>query len=120
MRDDFLKKSRRERYAVRDDVERVMGVEPTYQPWEGRILPMNYICILKVYHFCLKNQEFFVFFSKKIGKAAKENTSVMLYMVIISIVPVRLQIIIIAARMWFIIITDSERVMKGGCSRKHT
>ena len=42
MRDDFLKKSRRERYAVRDDVERVMGVEPTYQPWEGRILPMNY------------------------------------------------------------------------------
>lgn len=19
-----------------------MGVEPTYQPWEGRILPMNY------------------------------------------------------------------------------
>ena len=23
-------------------VERVMGVEPTYQPWEGRILPINY------------------------------------------------------------------------------
>ncbi len=23
-------------------MERVMGVEPTYQPWEGRILPMNY------------------------------------------------------------------------------
>jgi hypothetical protein len=23
-------------------LERVMGVEPTYQPWEGRILPMNY------------------------------------------------------------------------------
>lgn len=22
-----------------------MGVEPTYQPWEGRILPMNYIRI---------------------------------------------------------------------------
>ena len=24
------------------ELERVMGVEPTYQPWEGRILPMNY------------------------------------------------------------------------------
>lgn len=23
-------------------MERVMGVEPTCQPWEGRILPMNY------------------------------------------------------------------------------
>lgn len=23
-------------------VERVMGIEPTSQPWEGRILPMNY------------------------------------------------------------------------------
>lgn len=23
-------------------LERVMGIEPTYQPWEGRILPMNY------------------------------------------------------------------------------
>ena len=23
-------------------LERAMGVEPTYQPWEGRILPMNY------------------------------------------------------------------------------
>lgn len=27
-------------------MERVMGVEPTYQPWEGRILPMNYTRIL--------------------------------------------------------------------------
>lgn len=100
--------------------KQIAGIEPVSPAWEASVLPMNYICILKVYHFCLKNQEFFVFFSKKIGKAAKENTSVMLYMVIISIVPVRLQIIIIAARMWFIIITDSERVMKGGCSRKHT
>ncbi len=23
-------------------MERVMGIEPTSQPWEGRILPMNY------------------------------------------------------------------------------
>ena len=29
MRDDFLKKSRRERYAVRDDVVRAVGFEPT-------------------------------------------------------------------------------------------
>ena len=28
MRDDFLKKSRRERYAVRDDVVRAWGFEP--------------------------------------------------------------------------------------------
>ena len=26
-----------------------MGVEPTYQPWEGRILPMNYTRI--PYHY---------------------------------------------------------------------
>ena len=35
-------------------MERMMGVEPTYQPWEGRILPMNYIRIFLsaciVYH----------------------------------------------------------------------
>lgn len=23
--------------------KRIMGIEPTSQPWEGRILPMNYI-----------------------------------------------------------------------------
>lgn len=44
--DCFEKNRRRERYEVRDDVERVMGVEPTFQPWEGRILPMNYTRIL--------------------------------------------------------------------------
>ena len=36
-----------------------MGVEPTYQPWEGRILPMNYTRECKTY--CTtpsqKNQE---------------------------------------------------------------
>lgn len=25
-----------------------MGVEPTYQPWEGRILPMNYTRIVEL------------------------------------------------------------------------
>lgn len=30
-------------------LERVMGVEPTYQPWEGRILPMNYTRIAPDY-----------------------------------------------------------------------
>ena len=25
-------------------VEQVMGIEPTSQPWEGRVLPMNYTC----------------------------------------------------------------------------
>jgi hypothetical protein len=24
------------------DVERVMGIEPTYQAWEARVLPLNY------------------------------------------------------------------------------
>lgn len=27
-------------------MERVMGIEPTSQPWEGRILPMNYTRIV--------------------------------------------------------------------------
>lgn len=27
-----------------------MGVEPTYQPWEGRILPINYIRIYIIYY----------------------------------------------------------------------
>ena len=31
-------------------LERVMGVEPTYQPWEGRILPMNYTRIACYYN----------------------------------------------------------------------
>ena len=35
-------KKRRRRLNVYGVLERVMGVEPTYQPWEGRILPMNY------------------------------------------------------------------------------
>ena len=25
-------------------IEQVMGIEPTSQPWEGRVLPMNYTC----------------------------------------------------------------------------
>ena len=30
------------RKLIRGGVERVMGVEPTYQAWEACILPMNY------------------------------------------------------------------------------
>ena len=26
-------------------LKQVMGIEPTSQPWEGRVLPMNYTCI---------------------------------------------------------------------------
>ena len=25
-----------------EKVERVMGIEPTYQAWEARVLPLNY------------------------------------------------------------------------------
>ena len=28
-------------------MEQVMGIEPTSQPWEGSILPMDYTCIYK-------------------------------------------------------------------------
>ena len=38
----FVKK-RRERYDVRGDMERIMGVEPTSTAWEAVVLPMNYI-----------------------------------------------------------------------------
>ena len=31
---------------VASPLERVMGIEPTSQPWEGRILPMNYTRIV--------------------------------------------------------------------------
>ncbi len=44
-------------------MERVMGVEPTYQPWEGRILPMNYTRInhfIKYTLFSLFRQEKFI------------------------------------------------------------
>lgn len=39
------KKSRRKRFAACDDVERMMGVEPTLSAWEAGVLPMNYIRI---------------------------------------------------------------------------
>ena len=35
------KKSRRERYKVRDDVERVMGIEPTRPAWKAGILAIE-------------------------------------------------------------------------------
>lgn len=25
-------------------MEQVRGIEPPYQPWEGRVLPLNYTC----------------------------------------------------------------------------
>ena len=43
--DLFKTKSRRERYAVRDDLEQVRGIEPPCSAWEADILPLNYTCI---------------------------------------------------------------------------
>ena len=43
------KKRRLERYEVRDDVERMMGVEPTLPAWEAEVLPMNYIRMCEYY-----------------------------------------------------------------------
>ena len=61
----FQKKSRRERYIVRDDVERVKGVEPSYRPWEGRVLPMNYTR-MNLFHYTIELEKiqpnFAVFF----------------------------------------------------------
>ena len=34
-------KNRRERYKVRDDVERVMGIEPTRPAWKAGILAIE-------------------------------------------------------------------------------
>lgn len=31
-------------------LERVKGVEPSYRPWEGRVLPMNYTRIILFYY----------------------------------------------------------------------
>ena len=45
MRDEFLMqsiKTRRKRYDACDELERLMGVEPTYAAWEAAVLPMNY------------------------------------------------------------------------------
>ena len=39
------RKRRRERYAVRDDVEQVKGIEPSCSAWEADILPLNYTCV---------------------------------------------------------------------------
>ena len=32
-----------------DELERLMGVEPTYAAWEAAVLPMNYSRRLEVY-----------------------------------------------------------------------
>ena len=34
-------------------LERIMGVGPTSQAWEARILPMYYIRIFRLFYFCL-------------------------------------------------------------------
>ena len=49
MRDDFLKKSRRERYAVRDDVVRVVGFEPTRLTAQEPKSCMSTISIIPAY-----------------------------------------------------------------------
>ena len=41
------KKRRRERYEVRDDVERVKGIEPSYPAWKAGVLPLNYTRVPK-------------------------------------------------------------------------
>ncbi len=53
MSDDFLKKSRRERYEVRDDMEQVRGIEPPCSAWEADILPLNYTCNFLIIIPCL-------------------------------------------------------------------
>ena len=42
-----------------------MGIEPTLLPWEGRVLPLNYICISMTifYHFNNFFQVFFYIYS---------------------------------------------------------
>ena len=35
-------KNRRRRMIACDELERLMGVEPTYAAWEAAVLPMNY------------------------------------------------------------------------------
>ena len=42
VREGFSKKSRRKRCGACDDVERVMGIEPTRPAWKAGILPLNY------------------------------------------------------------------------------
>lgn len=51
-----MKKARRKRYDACDELERVKGVEPSYRPWEGRVLPMNYtrICL---FHYTIELRE---------------------------------------------------------------
>ncbi len=44
-----------------------MGVEPTYQPWEGRILPMNYTRKDYFKKYILFSSIRQVYFSKKNG-----------------------------------------------------
>ncbi len=43
----IISKRQRTPVGVRCLLERVMGIEPTSQPWEGRILPMNYTRLLQ-------------------------------------------------------------------------
>ena len=57
----LLQKSRSKRYiACSDDVERIMGIEPTSTAWEAVVLPMNYIRVLYTV---------LVYFTKPAGKS---------------------------------------------------
>ena len=42
---DGFRKKKPDTDSVSGCSKRIMGIEPTSQPWEGRILPMNYIRI---------------------------------------------------------------------------
>lgn len=37
-------------------LERVKGVEPSYRPWEGRVLPMNYTRII-LFHYTIVSRK---------------------------------------------------------------
>lgn len=38
-------------------MEQITGVEPACPAWEAGVLPMNYICMIPVYHIAEKSQE---------------------------------------------------------------
>ena len=48
----LFKENRRGLNEVRDDVERVKGIEPSYSAWEADVLPLNYtrMVALVFYH----------------------------------------------------------------------
>ena len=70
MRDDFLKKSRRERYTVRDDVVRVVGFEPTRLTAQEPKSCMSTISIIPAYE--QSENVFWLLFYKIILRKSRE------------------------------------------------